>query len=172
MEITDEMLEFYRKRYDWKFEGPFYMPEQLPKVKMEFVPRSNHEDIEVLRWHLTETMIVVDHFDKDHSSRRAFWDGKHPDYDSAVESVDPRQLIRMHTKNRGNKLNNAYLCMDMTMEGINRSNPSLASELKSLFAPAVPMSLAKFRGMELDEKIQFSKQLDRIIYSFLERLSR
>ncbi|MEK6889623.1 MAG: hypothetical protein AABX35_00385 [Nanoarchaeota archaeon] len=164
--VEANVREFYSRRYNWEFQGPFYKVKDLPEVFDESLAWAR-PCIDALREYLTETFVVSDHF-SDHRERRDFWRGNHPDYDPLIDVVDPARSARNLTKNRANVLGRICSSMEYVADRLKSEN-KLPKALESF--ETHPMGYDRFTDMDLDQKVTFSRRVDERAYSFLIALS-
>lgn len=164
--IGENVRNFYSERYNWKFEGPFYQVKDLPDIFDESLAWAKPFTDEIRRY-LAQTVIVADHF-PNHEERRDFWQGNHPDFDYAIEVIDPERTVRNNTKNRANVVGRICSSMEHVIDRLRDQN-KLPKALDNF--ETHPEGYNRFTDMNLDEKVVFSRRVDERAYSFLKAFS-
>lgn len=161
--LDEQLQQEYEQRYGWKFEGPFYT--RVPTPRKAYLERCGKE-IERLRSYLLETQIIHDQFDKDHSSRKIFWN--QPEQREKGVSA----WLSRKSKLRANVLIGRLMDMQMVIERVQKARPKLAENLYKLLSPEVCNNSERYKDMGFEEKAAYARQVDEIALNFLRMLAK
>ena len=163
--LDTEYLAFFRE-LGWEIEGPAYTT--IPMVRVEYT-MDNEELLERLGNFLLSKYIIKDHYDKDHTSRRAFRRELYHTFPDAVE------WLNTHNKLRRNNIAgaNSYMFLIKRSSAI-QQHQTLALELDTIWKSSELERAAEvaYNNLELPAKIAYVKVLDKVVYQFLEALSK
>lgn len=154
----DELQESVIRDYGWQFEGPFYTEAPVPRQKYVGIYDG---EVERLRNHLLTTVIIRDHFDENHSARRAF-----------LTEQGLSGFVKRKNKLKGNNLNGIACCLDMIME--NLEGKPIHESLKAIWTLEISNQVEppSYNAMTPEQKIAIVRKLDDVIYRFLAVLAQ
>lgn len=157
-------MQFLTEQFGWEFR--VCMQPTLPQPSAHFLMRIGHEPgvvkfLTELKRHYYERMIIIDGFNTDHPSRRAF-------YRNTLGSHEA--WIRHHSKLRANNCGMAltYILMILTLcDQLDVHIPLDPQPIEQLLQEG-----QQYHTLEIDEKIAYAQRVDRHIHELFSLIAQ
>lgn len=154
----DDIRRELQETHGWTFEPPKYS--ETPTPRSEYVERCRDEVLR-LRNHLVATYIIRDNFGNDHVARRKF-----------LTENGFSTFQKKYNKLKGNNILGVILTMEDVIEKLRKSFPEASGRLDAIFDEETVSKVGSYNDRTQEEKIAFAKEIDEMVFKFLEALSQ